>query len=104
MRIVPAFNEVKDSLACFGRVMEGVTIEQFAFQGGKEALTECIVVAIANRAHGRADPDISTALTECHGCVLAALIGMMDHTLGSTTTARYNPAQVATYVISAIHR
>ena len=31
--------------------MEGVAIEQFTFQGGKEALTERVVVAVANRAH-----------------------------------------------------
>jgi len=84
MRIVPTFDESKDSLACLGWVMEGVAIEQFTFQGGEEALTECIVIAIAHRAHRRTDPGISTALTKGDGGVLTTPVRVMDHVLGST--------------------
>ena len=73
MRIVPAFNEGKDSLACFGRVMEGAAIEQFTFQGGKEALTESVVIAVTHRAHRRTDTSLSTTLTKGYGGVLTTL-------------------------------
>jgi len=48
MRIVPAFDEGKDSQACFRLGVEGMAVEQFAFESGKEALAESIVVAISD--------------------------------------------------------
>ena len=54
--------------------MEGVAIEQFAFEGGKEALAERIVITVTYRAHRGADPGISTALAERQGCVLTTLV------------------------------
>jgi hypothetical protein len=48
MRIVPAFDERKDSQACFGLCVEGMSVEQFAFERGEKTLAESIVKTIAN--------------------------------------------------------
>ena len=84
MRIVPAFDELKNSQACLRWGVEGVAVEQLTFQSGEEALAEGIVVAISDGAHRRPDPGGPTTLTEGQGCVLAALVGMMDDTPGTT--------------------
>ena len=55
-----------------------MAVEHLAFESGKEALAESIVVAIADRAHRWADPSFSTALTEGQRGVLTALVGVMD--------------------------
>ena len=78
MRIVPTFDECEHSLACLWLVVEGRAIEQFAFQGGEETLAEGIIETISDKAHGRVDAGISTALAKSQGSVLAALIGVMD--------------------------
>ena len=62
--IVPTFDEFEHRLACLGLVVEGGAIEQLAFQGGEEALTEGIIETIP------------TALAKSRGSVLAALIGV----------------------------
>jgi hypothetical protein len=64
MRIVPAFDELKDSQACFCLCVEGMALEQFTFQGSEETFTQGIIVAIADRAHGWTNPGVPTALAE----------------------------------------
>jgi len=76
MRIVPAFDELKNSRACLVWSVENVAVKQFTFQGGKEALAEGIVIAIADRAHRWADPGFPTALAKSQGSVLTAVIGV----------------------------
>ena len=78
VRIVPAFDERKDSQACFCLRVEGIAVEQFAFQSGEETFTQSIVVAISDRAHGWANPGFPTALAESEGGVLTAVIRVMD--------------------------
>ena len=55
-----------------------MAVEHLAFESGKEALAESIVVAIADRAHRWADPSFSTALTEGQRGVLTAGPGRSD--------------------------
>ena len=82
MRIVPAFDELKNGWACFSRGTEAGAVQQFAFEGGEEAFTQGIVKAITDRAHGRADASLPAAATKGKGGVLATMIGMVDDILG----------------------
>ncbi len=82
MRIVPAFDELKNSQACFGLGLEGMAVEQFAFERGEEALAESIVIAISDRAPRWANPGFPTAPAKGKGSVLTPLIGMVDDILG----------------------
>ena len=78
MGIIPALDELKDGQAGLGLCAEGFSIEQFTFQGGKEALTQSVVEAVADRAHRRAQVGIPAAMAEGQGGILTALIGVMD--------------------------
>jgi len=82
-RIIPFFDERKNILARLGRGAEAGTVKQFASGGGEKGLAPGIVVAITDRAHGRADPGFPTAVTEGDGGILAALIEVMDDVLGT---------------------
>ena len=84
MRIVPAFDKLKNDGARFSRCVEACAVEQFAFEGCEEAFTQGIVKAITDRAHGRADASFAAAATKGKGGVLATMIGMMDDILGMT--------------------
>ena len=64
MGIVPAFDELKDSQACFGLGLEGMAVEQLTFERGEEALAERIVIAISDGAHGGAHAGVPTTLAE----------------------------------------
>ena len=83
MRIVPAFNELKDRQACFCLGVEGLTVEQFALESGKEALAQGVIVAIADRAHRRTDAGFPAALAEGQRGVLTALIGVVNDAFGT---------------------
>lgn len=77
-RIVPALDEGEDGSAGFGLGAETPSIEQFTFQGGKEALAHCIIIGVADRAHRRSHTGASAAGSEGQRGVLAALVGMMN--------------------------
>ncbi len=83
MRIVPAFDKLKNGWVRFSRGAEAGTIQQFAFEGGEEAFTQGIVKAITDRAHGRADASVAAAATKGKGRVLATMVGMVDDVLGA---------------------
>lgn len=55
MRIVPTLDELERGTESLLLRAEAMTIQQLAFQGSKEALTEGIVEAICDRAHRHAD-------------------------------------------------
>ena len=46
------------------------TIKQFAFQAGEEALAQGVVIAVADRTHGRSDASLSASFSEGHRGVL----------------------------------
>ena len=78
MGIIPALDELKYGQAGLGLCAEGFSIEQFTFQGGKEALTQSVVEAVADRAHRRAQVGFPAAMAEGQGGILTALIRVMD--------------------------
>jgi len=82
MRIVPAFDELKNNWARLSWCTEACAVEQFTFEGGEEAFTHGIVKTITDRAHGRADAGFAAAATKGQGSVLASMIGMVDDILG----------------------
>src|SRR5687768_18151436 len=79
VRVIPAFNEVKDMAFRFFRTLELMLIEKLAFDGREEAFTQGVVVAITHAAHRGTDSRLATALSERERRVLAPLIRMMDH-------------------------
>lgn len=89
MGIVPAFDERKNSQACFCLGVEGMAVKQFALESGEETFTEGIVETISDRAHRRTDPSFPTALAKCQGSVLAAVIRVMDDALRVTLLDRH---------------
>lgn len=89
MGIVPTFDECKDRLACHWLIVEGTAIEQLAFQGGEEALTESIIETISDRAHRWADASFPATLAERQGSVLTALIGVVDDVFWVTLLDRH---------------
>jgi hypothetical protein len=84
MRVVPALDEVEDRDTGVGVRPEGTAIDEFALEGGEEAFTHRVVVAVAGRAHGRSDSHFFASFAESDGCVLTSLIGVVDHVGGST--------------------
>ena len=78
MWIVPALDELEDCELCLGVRAKCCAIDEFTFECRKEALTHCVVVAIADRTHRRTDTGLLTAPPERDRRVLCALIRMMD--------------------------
>src|SRR3989304_535350 len=87
MGIVPTFDpegtpgrcEMKHRLAGLLPRTQRPTIQELALQRGKEALAECVVVAVADRSHGRPHAGLSATFPESDRSVLAALIGVVNH-------------------------
>lgn len=73
-------NERKHRPASLYMRMEATTIQQLALQRGEKVLAESIVVTVADRSHGRSYPRFPAAFPEGDRGVLAALVGVMDHT------------------------
>ena len=61
-RIVEALDEVEDRDPCLALAAEADAIEQLALERGEEALTHCIVVAVAYRSHRRLDSGLALHL------------------------------------------
>ena len=62
--VVPGFNPSKDRQASFLFGPKGEAIDEFTLEGGEEVFTKRIVIAVTDRAHGRADAQFPAALTE----------------------------------------
>ena len=60
-------------------VLETTSIEQLAFERGKEALRHRVVVGVADRPHRGAHARLPTSLAELDRGILRALIRMVDH-------------------------
>jgi len=79
LRVVPALDEFEDGHPSLGQSAETAAVDEFAFERGEEALTQGIVEAVSNRAHGGAHAHLSAAPAEGNRGVLAALVGVMDY-------------------------
>lgn len=64
-----------------GRIMraEGLSGEQFAFQGGEETLDQRVIIAITHRAHRAANPNCLRAVAEAQRGGLTARVGVVTH-------------------------
>jgi len=64
LRIAPTLDVFKHSPASLFTRVETMSIYQLAFQGGEEALAECVIVAISHRSHGGPHARFPAALAE----------------------------------------
>src|SRR5215813_2570618 len=53
--VIPAFDEIEYGEPPLVRRTQGHPIEQLALEGREKALTQCVVVTVANRPHRRPD-------------------------------------------------
>src|SRR6516165_7099704 len=87
--VVEAFDELEDPPARLSLALEPAPIEQLALERSEEALAHGIVVGVSDRAHRGAHTGLTAALAELDGGVLRALVGVMDHTVGTARGKRH---------------
>ena len=68
--IVPTLDELKDRHARLDLGFEVTAVEQFAFEGGEEALAHGIVEAVAHRTHRRSHACIAATLAKSDRSIL----------------------------------
>lgn len=61
LRVVPAFDEVEECQAGFGRRREARPVEQLTFRRRKEAFAQCVVLGVTHRTHRGANAHHATA-------------------------------------------
>jgi hypothetical protein len=79
MRIVPSLNEVKDGHAGLSWIAETMSFYQLALESCEEALTERVVIAVADGAHGRAYACSPASQAEGNRGILRTLVRVMDY-------------------------
>ena len=89
-RIVPALDELENGDARLSLRTEAAPINKLAFERGEEALAHGVVVAVANRAHGRAHAGLPAAIAKSDGRVLRALVGVGGDGTAAELTNRTN--------------
>src|SRR5262249_57789312 len=78
--IVEHLDVVEERGAGLGMRAEGAPSQHLALQGCEEALGHRVVVAVADRAHRAADPRRLALVPEEQRGVLAAMVGVVNHT------------------------
>ncbi len=78
MGVVPAFDVVEDGGSSVSTGFEGGSFDEFTLEGSEEALTERVVVAVTDGAHGGSYVFFEAPFAEREGCVLTAVIGVVD--------------------------
>ena len=73
--VVEAFNKAEAGHPCLDLRDEAVPLEQFAFEGGKEALSWSIVIGVPERTHRGPHAGFLAALAKSER---GTLIGLMD--------------------------
>jgi len=89
VRVVPTLDVVEQHSASLVVIPELSACERLAFQRREEALDHRVVVAVAGRRHRRSYIGCSTPLAEGDRGVLAARIGVVDHTVGLALVQRH---------------
>src|SRR5918911_5686848 len=82
MRVVEPLDVREEGGARLGVGPERVPRQQLTLQGGEEGLGDRVVVAVAARVHRGYDSRDLATLPEARRGVLAAVVGVMDHTGG----------------------
>ena len=68
--VVEALDVLEQGESGVGFCGKTPAIKQFAFQAGEEALAQGVVIAVADRTHGRSDASLSASFSEGHRGVL----------------------------------
>jgi hypothetical protein len=61
MRVVPPREVLEDDKPRFGLRLEATAVEELALERGEEALTECVVLRVADGSHRRANTHLLAA-------------------------------------------
>ena len=64
MRVVPPLDELEDGEASLDLSREASAVEEFALEGGEEALAEGVVIGVAHGSHRRPDAGLAAPLPE----------------------------------------
>ena len=91
MGIVPALDVAKEFRFRFGVIRNVVWSSSSHSRLAKKLSAHGVVVAISDGTHRECDAGIAAAVPERQGSVLAALIGVVDHALGSPLGNRHLP-------------
>src|SRR5262245_24325383 len=89
VRVVPALDEVEDGETSLDLILEAGSIEEFAFECGEEAVAHRVLVRVTDPAHRLPHGHLAASESEGDGRVLAALIGVMNHAVGSPLLKRH---------------
>ena len=84
MGVVPSFDESEDCHSSFYLVTETTAVEEFAFEGGKEAFAQGVVKAVSDRSGRRAYAGLFAAISEGDRSILRSVVRVMDDSLGAT--------------------
>src|SRR5882757_5512908 len=80
MRIIPALDPREDGRACFLSSVEVISMQHLAFQSREEAFVHRVVEAVSNAPHRGPHAKLLAASAESDRSVLAAMIGVENHT------------------------
>ena len=82
-----------------GRARPGRAVDELGLEGGEEALGHGVVVAVADRAHGRRDAGLAQPPPEGEARVLASVVGVVDEAVaGRRRTMAMSRAAVTSSV------
>src|SRR3954453_12399835 len=77
--IVEAFDEAEAGHACLDLRGTAASLEQFAFEGGKEALAQGVIVSVPDRAHREPYAGFHAALAESQRGILGGIKWSSQH-------------------------
>ena len=89
MGVVPGLDEVEDGHAGLGLITEALPLDELGLEGREEALAHRVVVGVADGAHRGPDTSLFAPQPEGNGCVLRALVAVMNDLIGSTLLERH---------------
>ena len=98
MRIIPAFDPREDGRACFLSSVEVISIQHLAFQSREKAFGHRVVEAVSNAPHRGPHAKLLAASAKSDRGVLAAVIGVENHTVGPALCIR--PLQCDQYELA----
>src|SRR5579864_2418367 len=88
-RVVPALDEVEYCERSFALILKAMLDQKFALKRRVETFAHRVVEAVADRTHRWFHARFLAAIPECNRGVLAALIGMVNHTLRFAPVKRH---------------
>src|SRR4051812_22770307 len=98
--IVPGLDEAEGRHARLGVGGEPAPREQLAFEDGKEALAQGVVIGITDGSHGWPDTGLPAAFVERQGRILGGLKWSSQHRMGRRVRWRVGDVRNGRYGVS----